>query len=611
MDSCLAHCLQALGETRPDRPAILAPDRPTLNYAELWRQFRETAVVLRSAGIEGNDRVAIVLPNGAEMATCFLCVAGVATAAPLNPAYRESEFDFYLTDLNTRAVIVGSDLASPVAELARQRNIPVIALRACSDGAAGRFSLSPMNEPDSRRVDFAEPDDIALVLHTSGTTSKPKMVPLSHRNILASAENIRVSLNLGEDDRCLNVMPLFHIHGLVGALLASLVVGGSVVCGRGFDAGTFFPIVDQHQPTWYTAVPTMHQAVLAEADRDPDVLNRHRLRFIRSCSSALPPTVMENLERKFGVPVVEAYGMTEAAHQMTCNPLPPAPRKPGSVGVPTGVEVAVMSEHGDLLPCGANGEVVIRGANVTGGYANRPEANAQAFTNGWFRTGDQGRFDEDGYLYLTGRLKEMINRGGENISPREIDEVLLEHPDVIQALTFAVAHPTLGENVAAAVVSRPGATLTGTQLRDFLAGRLSDYKIPQRWVFLDEIPKGPTGKPQRIGLAERLGLNGDDVPGDPASEAIEDPLEAALAAIWSEVLGRPAVGREDNFFDLGGDSLRATRITNRIRRDLRVEVQLGWLFEFPTLAELAHRIAASNPASVSIGQGGAKVSAAA
>jgi acyl-CoA synthetase (AMP-forming)/AMP-acid ligase II len=332
------------------------------------------------------------------------------------------------------------------------------------------------------------------------------MVPLSHRNVLASARHIRQTLQLGPEDVCLNIMPLFHIHGLMAATLASLAAGGQVSCTPGFNALKFFAWLDEVRPSWYTAVPTMHQAILARAERNQDVVARTRLRFVRSSSASLPPQVMVELERVFRAPVIEAYGMTEASHQMASNPLPPRQRKPGSVGLAAGPEVAVMDEVGALLPPDVVGEVVIRGPNVTRGYEANPEANAKAFTNGWFRTGDQGVLDAEGYLRLTGRLKELINRGGEKISPLEVDEVLMDHPAVQQVVTFAMPHEKLGEEVAAAVVLRDGKSATERELRDFAAMRLADFKVPRRVVLLPEIPKGATGKLQRIGLAKKLGL---------------------------------------------------------------------------------------------------------
>ncbi|HKQ96105.1 MAG TPA: AMP-binding protein, partial [Aestuariivirgaceae bacterium] len=345
-----------------------------------------------------------------------------------------------------------------------------------------------------------------LVLHTSGTTSRPKIVPLSHGNLIASAEHIVRTLALKPQDRCLNIMPLFHIHGLVAAILSSVAAGGSVFCTPGFNALKFFGWLEEAHPTWYTAVPTMHQAILSRAERNVETIARHPLRFIRSSSASLPPTVLGALEERFGCPVIEAYSMTEAAHQMTSNELPPGKRLPGSVGRAAGPEVAVMDGEGRLLGTGATGEVVIRGPNVTQGYESNPTANAAAFTNGWFRTGDQGVLDEDGFLRITGRLKEIINRGGEKVAPLEIDATLMAHPAVEQAVAFALPHDKLGEEVAAAVVLRQGHSASEPELRQFASQRLADFKVPRHIVIVTEIPKGPTGKLMRIGLARQLGL---------------------------------------------------------------------------------------------------------
>jgi acyl-CoA synthetase (AMP-forming)/AMP-acid ligase II len=354
----------------------------------------------------------------------------------------------------------------------------------------------------------ATTDDVALILHTSGTTSRPKIVPLSHRNVCASARNISQTLQLTESDIELHIMPLFHIHGLIAGVLAPMAVGSQIFVTPGFNALKFFGWMKECKPSWYTAVPTMHQTILSRAGGNADVIRDNPLRFIRSSSSSMPPQVIAELEQVFKAPLIESYGMTEAAHQMASNPLPPAKRIPGSVGLAAGPEVAIMDNAGNLLPPDTIGEIVIRGENVTAGYENNPKANAEAYTHGWFRTGDQGTLTPDGYLTLTGRLKEIINRGGEKISPREVDEVLMDHPAVAQVVTFAMPHAKLGEDVAAAVVLREGMTLTERELRDFAATKLADFKVPRKILFLAEIPKGATGKLQRIGLAEKLGLTG-------------------------------------------------------------------------------------------------------
>ena len=486
-------------------PAIGAPGRSTLSYAGLIEQVARTAVRLNQLGVGRNDAVAIVLPNGPEMASAFVSIAGAATTAPLNPGYRHDEFLFYLKDLDAQLLIVQEGVETPALGVAEELGIKVAVLSFDAADPAGVFELSGDSSQPCSGGNM-QTEDIALVLHTSGTTSRPKIVPLSQQNVCASAAAVANSIALTADDVCLNIMPLFHIHGLIAAVLSSLHAGASVVCSPSFNALKFFGWLKDIDPTWYTGVPTMHQTILSRAARNREVIDGARLRLIRSSSASLAPQVMADLEQTFGAPVIEAYGMTEAAHQMASNPLPPKERRPGSVGFAAGPEVAIMDQEGSILAADQIGEIVIRGPNVTAGYKNNPEANATAFTNGWFRTGDEGIIDADGYLRLTGRLKEIINRGGEKISPREVDEVLLDHPAVAQVVTFAVPHDKLGEDVAAAVVLAEGSEATEREIRDFASERLADMKVPRKVIFLEEIPKGATGKLQRIGLAEKLGL---------------------------------------------------------------------------------------------------------
>ncbi|MEE8586847.1 MAG: acyl--CoA ligase [Acidobacteriota bacterium] len=489
--------------------AIAAPGRPPLNFGQLRQQVSQTVHTLNGLGVGRSDAVAVVLPNGPEMASAFVSIAAAASCAPLNPAYREEEFEFYLTDLGAKLLILAQGDPTPARKVAQRLGIAIAELE--QGTVSGEFSISGTpGAAQPRSGGPGQADDAALVLHTSGTTSRPKIVPLSQRNLCASARNIAQSLSLTRRDRCLNVMPLFHIHGLLAAVLSSLYAGAAVFCTPGFNALKFFSWMEEAQPTWYTAVPTMHQAILSRAPRQRELIAASPLRLIRSSSASLPPQVMKALEETFDVPVIEAYGMTEAAHQMASNPLPPRARKPGTVGVAAGPEVSVMDSQGRLLSTGRVGEVVIRGANVTSGYQGNPQANADSFTSeGWFRTGDQGVMDEDGYLRLTGRLKEIINRGGEKISPREVDEVLIDHPSVEQAVTFAMPHDKLGEEVAAAIVLNRDSAASEAEIRDFASRRLAPFKVPRKVYFMDEIPKGATGKLQRIGLAEKLGLTGD------------------------------------------------------------------------------------------------------
>ena len=488
----------------PVNIAIAAPEREPLTYEGLAALVGKTLQSLNSAGLGRNDKVAIVLPNGPSMAAAFVAVSAACIAAPLNPAFREDEFRFYMEDLNIRALIVETDSISPAMAAATSLGIPVIDLE--SHERAGDFTLHPMIRGDTQNGGLSGKDELALVLHTSGTTSRPKIVPLTQGNLIASANNIARTLRLIAADRCLNIMPLFHIHGLVAAVLATLSGGGLVYCTPGFNALKFFGWLEDSKPTWYTAVPTMHQAILSRAERNLIVIRANPLRLIRSSSASLPAPVFHQLESVFKCPVIEAYAMTENAHQMTSNQLPPDKRKPGFVGCAAGPKVAIMSPDGKLVKAGEVGEVVTRGPNVTKGYENDPEANKTAFAHRWFHTGDQGYMDEDGYLKITGRLKEIINRGGEKISPAEIDEAMLDHAAVQQALAFAVPHDKLGEDIAAVIVLKEGAMVSERELQEFLNQKLAAFKVPGKIYTLSEIPKGPTGKLQRIGLAQKLGL---------------------------------------------------------------------------------------------------------
>ena len=581
----------------PEAVAIAAPGRSPLCFGDLERHMNALAAALNARGVARNSRVAVVLPNGPEMAVAFLAVASCATCAPLNPAYTASEFEFYLDDLQARALIVQAGSDSPARVAARRRRIPIIELILIPNAAAGSFTVSDAGTSCTQAtLDLARADDIALVLHTSGTTARPKQVPLTHANLCASAQHIATTLRLSADDRCLNIMPLFHIHGLVAAVLASLAAGGSVACTPGLAGGRFFDWLEALRPTWYTGVPTMHQSILAGANAFRDAIRRNPLRFIRSASAALSPLVMAALERCFNTPVIEAYGMTEAAHQIASNPLPPGLRKPGSVGLAAGPEVATMNDAGELLPCGEQGEIVIRGPNVASGYHANPDANRSAYTNGWFHTGDQGWLDSDRYLFITGRLKEMINRGGEKISPHEIDAVIESHPDVRAAASFGIAHPTLGEEVVAAVVKQGDAAIEASDIIDWVRQRMRPTAVPRRIYFVDQLPHTESGKVRRSELPRLLGLDQPDgtfAGGSRVEEpgAIASPLEAELAGLWASVLQVRSVGPDDDFMLLGGDSLRFASLIASVKSLFGVDLPIEFLFrDAATVASMARVI---------------------
>ena len=486
--------LGLLASIPAERTAVILPEQNIrVTYGALRQQVEAVAAALSAAGVGRGDRVGMALPNGLPAIVCFLAASMAGTAAPLNPGYKEDEFRFYLEDTGACVLLLPPNGADEARRGAGDR-VPILSV---AMDAAGTVSLSGATGKGSVESPTVPGlDDVALILHTSGSTGRPKRVPLTHANLSISARNIARGYALTPNDVSLCVMPLFHVHGLVASTLATLASGGTVVVPSKFSPLSFWRIARDYGVTWYSAVPTLHQLLLARVEPGAArPAGAEKLRFIRSCSASLPPQVMHDLEAAFGAPVLEAYGMTEAAHQMTSNPLPPGARLPGSVGPGTDVRVSIMDAEGRHLPTGERGEVVIQGPNVTRGYENNAEANATSFTDGWFRTGDQGFLDANGYLTLVGRLKELINRGGEKISPREIDEVLLAHPAIAEAVCFGVPHPTWGEEIEAAVVLREGAS--GSDLMAYCKERLADYKRPKQIHITDAIPRTATGKIQR------------------------------------------------------------------------------------------------------------------
>lgn len=572
-------------------PALLSLGRPPLSHAHLLAQVEENVAALKAIDIRSGDRVVVVLDNGPEMAIGFLSTAAICACAPLNPAYTPSEFDGAFSALRPTAVITSAGKLPVLGEIAARHGAAVFEMLARHEDGAGICTLECRSPPG--RHSRSEQADIALLLQTSGTTSRPKQVGLTQANLLCSAENIMHSLELGPSDRCLNIMPLFHIHGLVAALLASLRAGASLVCCPGFQANRFLDWLSEFRPTWYTAVPTMHASIVARINRTgTELFSDHSLRFIRSCSAALPKRLMHDLEEVFGVPVLEAYGMTEASHQIACNPLPPAKRKPGSVGIATGPDITILDEEGRHLPPEAEGEIAIRGPSVIRGYLENTEASTESFTDGWFRTGDVGSIDLEGYVHIKARIKEIINRGGTKVSPYEVEEALLDHAAVAEAAVFPISDPWLGETVGAAVVLKKESNVTAAELRDFLSSHLADFKIPTRIVFLDEIPKSATGKLQRLSLPARLKKEIGAVPTSGAeTDGQVDWLEKLLLSIWGRALRLEQIATDDNFFELGGDSLCATEVLLQVEQLIGLKLPLAALFEAPTVQDLAKLIA--------------------
>ncbi len=484
-------------------PCLVDSSGNILGYSQMKDICLTFGSQLSNMEIASNSVFGIVLPNGINMAKCFLSLANYVVAAPLNPNYTEEEFIFYLKDLECKYVVTDETASNNLKNAAKKTNTKLLFI----ETGDGDNSLK-LKSIDTKKNISNKPNlnnDQCLILHTSGTTSKPKQVQLSTKNILSSASNIANTLVLSKEDKGLNIMPLFHIHGLIASLLSSVFSGGCLVCTEGFNALALFSQIKTFNPTWITAVPTMYQAILSRSTRNSSIIKNSKIRLLRSSSAAMPVKTIEELESVFECPVIEAYGMTEASHQMASNPLN-GKRKSGSVGKAAGPRIALLKDSKVYTESGIEGEIVIKGENVTKSYRNNDLANKESFFDGWFRTGDLGTFDNEGFLFISGRIKEVINKGGEKISPKEIDEALMKHPAIFQAVSFSITHEKLGEDVGAAIVLKESESVSKEELQLHLKNIISAFKIPKTILFLNEIPKGNTGKIQRIGLAKKLGI---------------------------------------------------------------------------------------------------------
>ncbi|WP_354268417.1 AMP-binding protein [Bradyrhizobium japonicum] len=587
--ACLYNLLLHYGREAPDRHAILAPGRLAMTYGELSLLTHDAVRGLRSAGVGRTDRVAVVLPNGPEAAVAMIALAAGAVCVPLNPDFTYDEYKRYFAELRLAALLAHPDPTSACRRAASSLGIPIIELVTRARDRAGAFNLVGQRPQGAANDKFASSADDAFILLTSGSTSRPKMVPLTHASVCLSARNVAMNLELGSRDRLLSVLPLFHGHGLISGVLAGLTAGSSVVCTPGFDPTAFFGWLSEFRPTWYTAVPAVHQAILREASLHKDAARRSSLRLIRSASTSLARNLLGELEALFGVPVIDTYGMTEAATQIAANPL--RLRKLGSVGRPAGPEIAIVDSDGRRLPAGKRGEIELQGPTITRGYDNDGAATTSAFRKKWFRTGDIGYFDAEGYLFIVGRIKEIIHKGGQKVAPAEVEEALLSHPDVIDAAVFPIPHERLGADVAAAVVLRRDAQLSAQKLRDFARELLSGFKVPGLIHIVSEIPKGAGGKINRSQLAAALSATHPGVDEREAEMASpRSELECQLAGIWANILGSDLVEIDQDIFALGLDSLAMAQMILRLVKHFGVEVSFEDIFSAPTVAALARRV---------------------
>lgn len=572
----------------PHAIAVMNSEGDALDYAALHEFITSTRGQLRNLGIGQNDRVSLLFAPGPVATTAFISVASNAISAPLNYLYKRTELESALKALRPRVLMIGADLDTPGRDVAAELRIPVIEI--APSGSAGQFELSldrynanaaatpPLTDSNST----ASPDDIALMLHTSGSTGRPKCVPLSHQVICVGSHNTSKSLRLSRNDRCLNLLAPCHVHGLVSNTIVPLVSGGSIIAATGFQENRISEFLLERQPTWISAPPSMQQQIAETMAASDGVPVKTSLRFLRSGSVPLWPELIELLTGTFAVPVVEAYGMTEVPH-ISGNPTEQC--RPGSVGKPVVDELAIMNSDGEILPDGSVGEIVVRGRNVTSGYVNAPEANDIAFRDGWFRTGDLGWLDADGYLFLKGRHQEIINRGGNKVMPREVEEALIQHPSVRRTVVFPVAHPNLGSDIAAAVVLVSGHVLDESNLRRFVGELISDFKVPTRIIEVADFPVEASGKINRTRLEDRLATI-LKIEFEPPTGAVE----IRLSQIFQEVLRQDRIGRLDNFFALGGHSLLAARVIARVISQFKVDLPLRSLFESPTISELSTEI---------------------
>ena len=590
----IPNLLAAQAERYAGACALLeVPSAAQLNYSELYQRVRSISSQLGAFGLGRRSRVAIVLPNGLNMSVMLLAVTSTAIAAPLNPSYRDAEFQSYFNDIRADCVVVADGHWSPARAIARKNNIPTIEL--APDGVSliappdiartlGRgAAVAPTNDDVG-----PEPDDLALILLTSGSTGRSKRVPLTHRNLCVSVADVCHALQLGDRDVCLSMWEQFHIGGVTDLLLVPLASGGRIICTSGFDAERFFQILEAQSPTWFQGVPTTLHEIVAVAEKTGRNCAETSLRFIRATAAALSPQLMDRIERLFQVPVVQTFGMTEAAPLITTNPLPPGIRKAGSTGPSCGPLISVRDHDGRELGPYETGEILVKGENIVTEYEGNKEATAQSFSDGWFRTGDTGYLDSDGYLFLKGRIKEQINRGGEKIIPQEIDDVLAAHPEIAQAASFSVKHPPLGEDVGVAVVLRQDSTLDAGAIRRFVASQLSDFKVPKTIIFLASLPRSTIGKVKRDTLAALAESESEAVDYSPPETKLQD----ILANVWAKELDKGRVGIDDDFFGLGGDSLSSVRLLVAIEALLGIQLDSITFEQDLTVRQLAKLIEA-------------------
>jgi acyl-CoA synthetase (AMP-forming)/AMP-acid ligase II/thioesterase domain-containing protein len=577
----IGEAIRAHAALHPEEPALVASAFAPLSYAELQQQIDEIGACLRRAGFDRHARIAVGITNSAEAALAIVAVAASAAAVPIDPKLTFTEVERCLRILRPSAVLIPRGVASVTRKVAEHLRLPIIEASLADNGKLGlRLTAPTIGAPAPG--DGPDPAAPAFILHTSGTTADPNLVPFSHRNMLAVAERVKFWFQLTPQDRCLSVSPLYYSHGITTTVMTPLLTGGSIAIPSNTSKVDLSEWFGSLAPTWYSAGPTLHLSVLEKAKAQPGARTMHALRLISSAGAALPGDVREGIENALGIPVLEHYGSSETAH-IASNMPPPGPCKPGTCGKPWPDTIIIVDADGRHLPPGQEGEILVGGPTVMAGYLNLAELNRSAFVDGWYRTGDIGSLDADGFLSLRGRVREMINRGSEKIAPVEIDHALTRHPEVLEAAAYGVPHPRLGEDVAAVVVLRAGASATPEELRDFLGQHLAPFKIPRRISIVEQLPKGITGKVQRKRLSETPQA------GEPPARS-EASLQAQLLPLWKKFLKTDNVSIDDDFFERGGDSLLALDLHLEIRQLTGEALPESILFDASTVRELAERL---------------------
>lgn len=584
----LVHLLKLFAQNKPAALAIIAPNVSPLTYFNLLTLIEQVHNSLSTFGLSRHSRIASVLPNIPEAATAFLAISAGCTFAPINPSYTKDEFEFYLSSLNVDALITLEGFDSPVRQVAKKLHIPLLECVPVPEKGAGYFYLIGKTGLTTGHFDYATALDTLMLLNTSGSTGAPKIVPIQQQAFCYTLAANSIHRNLNSKDRCLNVLPLFHLQGLL-VVAYPLSAGGSCVYAGSFEPERFIAYLKEFDPSFYVGTPIIHQSILKKALQTDNFHKNPSLRFFSSSAAPLPITDIQALESLFGVPLIESYGMTETL-TISSNPLPPMVRKPGSVGkaVDNQITIVNVDDIHQVFPVDAIGEIVVQSPWLMAGYINNDQANKSAFCTKGFRTGDLGYFDEEGYLFITGRVKEIINRGGEKISPLEVDHVLLTHPAIKEALCFPVPHPTLGENIAAIVVTEDNVRIDPETLRQFVRQKLAEFKVPYRILIEDHLPKGLTGKIQRHTMAsyfvERLAIHDNKVN---ERDVVLTSLQKSLLIIWKSILKNKVISIHDNFFELGGDSLRVIEICQIVALQLGREIPVRLFFKTPTIVAIA------------------------